>query len=64
VAIDAGIAQQWGRLDAPAPRNTVDSPIAASARVRGLTVATRNTRDFEGCGAELINPWQPRAATG
>ena len=60
VPIDAAVAEEWGRLNAAAPRNTVDSLIAASARVRGLTVVTRNTGDFEDCGVALINPWQPQ----
>jgi predicted nucleic acid-binding protein len=59
VPIDAGIAEEWGRLNATATRNTVDSLIAASARIHGLTVATRNTGDFEGCGVPLVNPWEP-----
>jgi toxin FitB len=59
VPIDAAVAEEWGRLNAAAPRNTVDSLIAASARVRGLAVVTRNTGDFEDCGVALINPWQP-----
>jgi len=61
VPIDAGVAEEWGRLNARVPRNTVDSLIAASARVRGLIVVTRNTGDFEGCGVALVNPWQPQA---
>jgi toxin FitB len=60
VPIDAGIAEEWGRLNALATRNTVDSLIAASARMHGLTVATRNTGDFEGCGVPLVNPWEPQ----
>jgi hypothetical protein len=34
-----------------------DLQIAAIARTREATVATRNTGDYEGCGIELINPW-------
>jgi toxin FitB len=59
VAIDTRIAQEWGRLNAAAPRNTVDSLIAASARIHDLTVVTRNTFDFQGCGVPLLNPWEP-----
>lgn len=58
VPIDADVAEEWGKLHAVAPRNSVDSLIAASARVRGLTVVTRNTGDFKDCGVALINPWQ------
>ena len=34
-----------------------DCQIAAIARAREATVATRNTSDYEGCGIELIDPW-------
>ncbi|MCB9342629.1 MAG: type II toxin-antitoxin system VapC family toxin [Saprospiraceae bacterium] len=36
----------------------VDMFIAAIARAHNAAVATRNIRDFEGCGIKLINPWQ------
>ena len=35
-----------------------DAMIAAIARSWGASVATRNTKDFEGTGVELINPWE------
>jgi predicted nucleic acid-binding protein len=35
-----------------------DCQIAATARVHGAAVATRNGRDFEGCGIRVINPWE------
>lgn len=31
--------------------------IAATARVRGLTIATRNTADFQSFGVALFNPF-------
>lgn len=37
--------------------DTVDIMIAAIALSRNAAVATRNTRDFEGCGITVINPW-------
>jgi toxin FitB len=61
VAIDSRVAEEWGRLNATAPRNTVDSLIAASARIHDLTVVTRNTADFQGCEVPLLNPWEHRA---
>jgi predicted nucleic acid-binding protein len=64
LAIDARVAAEWGRRGAPSERKTVDSLIAATALVHGLTVATRNTADFDGCGVPLINPWQPRRMRG
>jgi predicted nucleic acid-binding protein len=61
VPIDARVAEEWGRLNAVKPRNTVDSLIAASASVHHLTVVTGNTGDFEGCGVPVLNPWQPES---
>ncbi len=34
-----------------------DAMIAGIARSRGAKLATRNVRDFEGCGVTLIDPW-------
>jgi len=58
--IDARVADEWGRLNAPSERATADALIAATARVHQLTVVTRNTADFDGCDVALLNPWQPR----
>jgi predicted nucleic acid-binding protein len=33
------------------------SPVAAIARAHDASVATRNISDFEGCGIELLDPW-------
>lgn len=35
-----------------------DSLIAATAKVHGLTLATRNTADFQATGISLVNPWE------
>ncbi len=35
-----------------------DAMIAATARVRGLTVATRNVRDFRNLNVDLPNPFE------
>ena len=39
------------------PISQADAQIAAIARSRGATLATRNVLDFEECGVEIINPW-------
>ncbi len=39
-------------------RSQADMLIAATARAHGLTLATRNTRDFEGTGIALLNPFE------
>ncbi len=38
-------------------RDQADMLIAATAQVHQLTLVTRNTRDFEGCGIGLLNPF-------
>ncbi len=35
-----------------------DCQIAAIARTAGASLATRNVRDFAGCGIEVVNPWE------
>lgn len=45
------------RARAGRPVQAFDAQIAAIARARGATVATRNTKDFEQCGVALVNPW-------
>ena len=37
-----------------------DAMIAATARVHGLQVVTRNVRDFKDFGVEFLNPYPPR----
>ena len=54
----AEIATRCAHLHIPDRRNEVDALIAATALVHGLTVATRNVRDFEGTGVVVVNPWQ------
>lgn len=40
------------------PISQFDAMIAAVARSRGAALATRNLKDFTGCGVDLIDPWQ------
>jgi predicted nucleic acid-binding protein len=56
--VDDPIATRCAHLHIPDRRNEVDALIAATALVHGLTVATRNVRDFEGTGVVVVNPWE------
>lgn len=55
--VDKPVAEAWGRLMADRPRPIVDTLIAATAMVHGLTLVTRNTRDIADTGVTAINPW-------
>lgn len=39
------------------PISQFDAMIVAMARSRGARLATRNTKDFEDCGVDVVNPW-------
>ena len=39
------------------PRAQADMLIAATAALHGLTLATRNERDFQDCGVTVVNPF-------
>ena len=41
------------------PILAADAVIAAIAKTHGLSLTTRNLKDFEGIGLELINPFEP-----
>ena len=56
--VDVGVARRWGQLSAAIGHEGADLLIAATALERGLTVVTRNLRDFEPTGVAIINPWQ------
>lgn len=60
--LDLETALVWGKMQGAAEQNgnklpVMDSLIAASAAVRSLVVATRNTRDIERCSVKVFNPW-------
>ena len=51
------VAAAWGRQQYAQPLPVIDALIAATARVHGLTVVTRNAKDFERTGVQVLNPF-------
>jgi hypothetical protein len=58
LSVDEAVAEEWGRLGVPDPIPVVDGLMAATARVHGLTLATRNVRDVERTGVPCVNPFE------
>ena len=63
IVFDVEEATAWGTLVATLrrkrlPMSIVDSLIAATALVHGLTVVTRNEVDFAHSGVQVFNPWK------
>lgn len=57
--IDEAVAQLWGRFNVPDPLPVLDSLLAATASVHGLTLVTRNLKDVERTGVACLNPFTP-----
>jgi predicted nucleic acid-binding protein len=55
--ITKSVSAEWGRRPPEYPLPVIDSLIAATARTHGLTVATRNVKDFERAGVPVFNPF-------
>jgi len=60
--VTESIAERWGHLAATAKQRgiavaVVDGVIAATALEHGLTLVTRNVKDFASLGVVLLNPW-------
>ena len=63
VAFDERAARRYadvvtGREHAGRPIAVPDAQIAAICRELGAVLATRNVKDFEETGVELVDPWQ------
>jgi toxin FitB len=56
--MDGGVFREWARLMAGSPVQLAqDAMIAATARVHGLTVVTRNVRDFKSFDVPVLDPF-------
>ncbi len=62
LAFDVDAARSYGsirgrRRALGRPMSAFDAQIAAIAKTQGLTVATRNTKDFADIGVDLVDPF-------
>jgi len=57
LVVDTPVALRGAALQVPNPRSYRDVLIAATALVHGMTVVTRNVKDFKDTGVALLNPW-------
>ena len=59
--LDAAAFREWARLmHRRSDTLYEDAMIAATARVHGLTVVSRNVADFKALGMEALNPFTAR----
>lgn len=63
IDVDADVAEEWGRLNVPNQLPVIDGLLAASAKIRGWTLVTRNVTDLGPSGVSLLNPFEPLPAT-
>ena len=63
VPVDRAVAEMWAELLPGRSKRSLDVGIAATARVHGLVVVTRNRMDFVGLGVRVIDPFQSPPAS-
>ncbi|MFI9561708.1 type II toxin-antitoxin system VapC family toxin [Nonomuraea endophytica] len=57
VPVTPEIAEEWGRLNSARPLPTPDGLLAATAKVHGWSIVSRNVKDFVGTGVSIVNPF-------
>lgn len=55
--VDEPVAEAWALLGIPDPLPPIDGLLAATAKVYGLTLVTRNVADIAGAGVQLLDPF-------
>jgi predicted nucleic acid-binding protein len=57
--VTQAVAEEWGRMNALRLFPVVDGLMAATAKVHGLTLVTRNVADIVDAGADCLDPFEP-----
>ncbi len=58
IPVDEAVATELGRMGAVRPVSTIDALMASTAKVHGMTFATRNTIGIVDLGASVVNPFE------
>ncbi len=58
VPIDDAVTAEWARLLGAKDKNQRDRALAATARVVGFVLVTRNVDDVRGCDVRVLNPFK------
>jgi toxin FitB len=58
--VDRDVAETWGRMNAERPLPVIDGLLAATAKVHGMTLVTRNAADVAHLGVNVLNPFEAR----
>ena len=59
ISMNVTCFREWSRLmEGRSSSMEMDAMIAATARVHGLTIATRNEKDFRHLGVDIVNPFK------
>lgn len=58
--IDEPVAEAWAVLSVPDPLPLIDGLLAATAKVHGLTLVTRNVADVVRTGVSILDPFADR----
>lgn len=60
LTIDEPIAEAWALLSVPDPLPLIDGLLAATAKVHGLTLVTRNIADVARTDVSILDPFADR----
>lgn len=55
--VDLRVAEEWGRLSAGGAVSIIDTLLAATARVHGLVLVTRNVQHVAWSGVPCLDPF-------
>ncbi len=57
LSVDRAVADEWGRMSAIRPLSVIDALLAATAKVHGMTLVTRDTNDIADLDVSVLNPF-------